>query len=225
MFPGRLVVVATIGVVVQMGAVAAPGLRERKKQRTRATLIDVAVDLCLAQGYENTTVEQIAARADVSPRTFSRYFATKDAVFMALLEDYVDAVAEELALLPPGMAALDAMYESHVAALRRPEPTPGHTDEGIRRMLVVINSTPELKRVAAGLHPYRIKKALAERMGVTPDDRQLRLVVAVWSAVIVTGCGDLVGAQDGLALGSELMAQRISATYEEFVALTSTLCR
>ena len=47
------------------------GLRERKKLRTRATLIDAAV-VCNRQGFERTTVDQIAAIADVSPRTFSR---------------------------------------------------------------------------------------------------------------------------------------------------------
>jgi AcrR family transcriptional regulator len=72
------------------------GLRERKKLRTRAILIDAAMDLCLRNGYENTTVEQIAAAADVSPRTFSRYFATKDAAFMTLIEDYAHEVSIEL---------------------------------------------------------------------------------------------------------------------------------
>ena len=48
------------------------------------------------QGYELTTVEQIAAAADVSPRTFSRYFPTKDAVFLTLIDDYAHEVAIEL---------------------------------------------------------------------------------------------------------------------------------
>ncbi len=65
------------------------GLRERKKQRTRATLIDAAVELCERQGYEHTTVDQIAAIADVSPRTFSRYFATKDAIALALIDEAI----------------------------------------------------------------------------------------------------------------------------------------
>ena len=86
-----------------------PGLRERKKQRTRATLIDAAMDLCLKQGYEQTTVEQIAAAADVSPRTFSRYFATKDAVFLTLIEDYADEVAIELETVPADVGPLEAM--------------------------------------------------------------------------------------------------------------------
>lgn len=72
--------------VGDVGAGSELGLRERKKQRTRATLINAAVQLCLEQGYEKTTVDQIAAAADVSSRTFSRYFATKDAVYLALLD-------------------------------------------------------------------------------------------------------------------------------------------
>ncbi len=60
------------------------------------------MELCLRNGYENTTVEQIAAAADVSPRTFSRYFATKDAVFLTLIEDYAHEVAIELETVPAG---------------------------------------------------------------------------------------------------------------------------
>ena len=77
------------------------GLRERKKQRTRATLIDAAVELCERQGFERTTVDQIAAIADVSPRTFSRYFATKDAIALALIDEAIDKAAVELAHQPP----------------------------------------------------------------------------------------------------------------------------
>ena len=70
---------------VESGA-AARTARERKKQRTRASLIDAAV-LRSNRGYNDTTVEQIAAVADVSPRTFSRYFATKDALAQPMIED------------------------------------------------------------------------------------------------------------------------------------------
>ena len=69
------------------------GLRERKKRRTRATLIDAAAGLFLAQGYDNTTVDQIATAADVSPRTFSRYFPTKVSVVAAITDDLDELIA------------------------------------------------------------------------------------------------------------------------------------
>ena len=63
-------------------------------------LIDAAIELCNRQGFEATTVDQIAAVADVSPRTFSRYFATKDAVVLALLDEMVDVIATGLVNQP-----------------------------------------------------------------------------------------------------------------------------
>src|SRR5262245_40139578 len=97
---------------------AGVGLRERKKQRTRSMLIDAAVELCERQGFDSTTVDQIAAVADVSPRTFSRYFATKDAVILALVDNMSEAVAVHLARQPMGMSELDALFAAHVDLIR-----------------------------------------------------------------------------------------------------------
>jgi AcrR family transcriptional regulator len=83
------------------------GLRERKKIRTRATIREHAFRLFQAQGYEATTVEQIAEAAEVSPSTFFRYFPTKEDVVlqddMELL--WIDALREQ----PPDVPLLAAV--------------------------------------------------------------------------------------------------------------------
>jgi AcrR family transcriptional regulator len=63
-----------------------PGLRERKKAKTRAAIQTHALRLFAAQGYEATTIEQIAEAAEISPSTFFRYFPTKEDVVVE--DDY-----------------------------------------------------------------------------------------------------------------------------------------
>src|SRR5258705_5706303 len=95
--------------VAEVRGAPALGLRERKKQRTGALLMDAAIDLGNRQGFERTTVDQIAAVADVSPRTFSRYFATKEAVVLALIDDTVELAAAELTRQPANISHLEAL--------------------------------------------------------------------------------------------------------------------
>lgn len=204
-----------------------PGLRERKKQRTRATLIEAAVQLCLTQGYERTTVEQISAVAEVSPRTFSRYFATKDAVIMTLLEDLVEGVAVELADIPFTVPVFEALHRAHVCVLRDVSQggLAGLTAERIVLMLRIINSTPALKAAATDFRPMPTVHALAERMGTGIDDRRVWMVMSVWSAIIVTACGDLVVDREGVQLGPELMVERLDGMFADFTELTASLTR
>ncbi|HUJ75276.1 MAG TPA: TetR family transcriptional regulator, partial [bacterium] len=71
------------------GSPAPTGLRERKKAKTRAVIQQHALRLMKEQGYQATTVEQIAEAAEVSPSTFFRYFPTKEDV---VLYDVLDPV-------------------------------------------------------------------------------------------------------------------------------------
>ena len=79
---------------------AAGGLRERKKQRTKAAIQRAAMRLFKKRGYEQTTIEQIAAAADISPSTFFNYFPTKEDV--VIYDEYDPQIFAALGSAPPG---------------------------------------------------------------------------------------------------------------------------
>jgi AcrR family transcriptional regulator len=103
------------------------GLRERKKARTREALRDAAMVLFTRQGFDGTTVEEIADACEVSPRTFFRYFPTKEDVLFAdsdarrgiLLAVLADRPADEppVVALHAAMRALASDYRHDRAEL------------------------------------------------------------------------------------------------------------
>lgn len=85
---------------------AEAGLRERKKSRTRRALYDAAMALFSDKGYSATTVAQIAATADVAPRTFFAYFPSKEALLFEHLEPAFGELEVRLRTRPHGASAL-----------------------------------------------------------------------------------------------------------------------
>ncbi|WP_334026500.1 TetR family transcriptional regulator [Nocardia terpenica] len=83
------------------------GLRERKKERTRRTIRTVAMRLFREQGYAETTVEQIAEAADISPSTFFRYFPSKEQVVLA--DDLDPILIRAVEAQPPELSPLEAL--------------------------------------------------------------------------------------------------------------------
>jgi len=165
------------------------GLRERKKAKTRLAIREHAMALFKDQGYDKTTVEQIAAAAEVSPSTFFRYFPSKEEV---VLQDDYDALliaafhAQEVGV-PPLQALRNAISE---VFLSMPEGQQAQEAERVRLMTEV----PELRaRMLAQVSEMiqMLAEAVAERVGRQSDDFEVR-----------TFAGALVGVALGIAASS-----------------------
>jgi AcrR family transcriptional regulator len=88
------------------------GLRERKKAMTRRALQDAAIELFTRQGFEHTTVDEIADTCDISPRTFFRYFATKEDVLFADGDERRCDLVETIAARPVDEPMLQTVREA-----------------------------------------------------------------------------------------------------------------
>ncbi|MFE3291236.1 TetR family transcriptional regulator [Rhodococcus sp. NPDC059234] len=164
-----------------------PGLRERKKLKTRATIRAEAMRLFESQGYEATTVEQIAEAAEVSPSTFFRYFPTKERVVMADdLDDPTLAALEQIPLDVPPLTALRQAYEATLAAM---------SEEQIALELArtrLMFAVPAL-RAAFTDELYRSidygVELLATRLGRSRDDTRLRVLVGAMTGAVLAMAG------------------------------------
>ncbi|MCP2159635.1 TetR/AcrR family transcriptional regulator [Williamsia serinedens] len=158
------------------------GLRERHKRRTRAAIRTAALRLCLEQGFAATTVEQIAAEAEVSATTFFRYFPSKEDVIISddLLEDrppmFVGA--------PPGMSAFD-LVRWEVRNLF--EWSADDEWAGNRDRVRLIRSDPVLTAAQQDLFERRLgegTKVLAEYLGRPLDDFGVRVFLGAVTGAI-----------------------------------------
>jgi len=172
----------------------AAGLRERKKARTRTAIQREALRLFGEQGYHATTVEQIAAAAEVAEATVFRYFPTKED--LAVLDDYhslAEATARSLAAQPADLhpvAAIRAAVRAVFEGLSPEERAARHE----RDLLMV--TVPELWSANLGLMlkgRRLLREVMAERAGRGQDDPELRVLV---DAVFGVGLGVLFDSVD-----------------------------
>lgn len=96
-----------------------PGLRERKKAETRTALGQAALTLALERGLDGVTADDIAAAANVSPRTFHNYFGSKEEALIAGFQSILVAYVDELAMRPadePILTSLEVVLGGIAAA-------------------------------------------------------------------------------------------------------------
>jgi len=174
--------------MTEIHSAARPGLRERKKSRTRAQIRGHALRLFLDQGYEATTVQQIADAADVSLSTLFRYFPTK--ALLVLPFDLATLIREAFRAQAPDETVFDAIH----AALRDSfaQLSTGGADAGAedeRASYTLGRAREALLGEASGTVGV-VAELIGERWGREPHDLLVQaaaggvvgMAIAAWSA-------------------------------------------
>ena len=163
----------------------AVGLRERKKERTRDELTAAAISLFATQGYDRTTVEDIAVAADVSPRTFFRYYPTKEDVVVSLLQAGAVDLQDEFAR----RGTDEPLAEALRAATRSWAQLGEQRAHNLMQLMRVIAGAPSLR---ARLDDERRRKlaelteVIARRIGADPrQDPRPALIARLTGQVVV----------------------------------------
>jgi AcrR family transcriptional regulator len=192
-----------------------PGLRDRKKEKTRLAIQDAALELFVEQGFDATTVEQIAALAEVSTATFFRYFKTKGEVIFGDNQYGTKDLERSISNRPSSEDDLRAVRQA-----MRLEWVPSLDPVRVWRQARAARTSPLLRGLSSDLglsFQQVISRALASRHGLRVPDRRCDLTAAMALAVMSNAVNlwaqtespeDLVEAIDsGFALLSELHAE------------------
>jgi AcrR family transcriptional regulator len=185
------------------------GLRERKRQRTREAIIDAALRLFDERGFEHTTIADIAAEADIAPRTFFGYFPSKEDVVFHDFDDFSAGLRKRLLEREEGETSIDALraWIAQILGAHRFE------DDRARCRRRVIESTPGLKahdRAVIGRFEELLGEAVASDLGEPPGSLRPRMVAAAAMAALTmldsAGGKDLKSHADPMALVDEALA-------------------
>jgi AcrR family transcriptional regulator len=163
------------------------GLRERKKEETRRALMYAALELFTEHGYDHVTVEQIAERANVAPRTFFRYFESKASACFGFQSDLIDA-------LETTDDALTTSEEQIRAYGRRVSEDPDFFETQVRLALGHPQVRVKRLEVLLAFDDAITRRLLAESPGIDPVRARLaayvvtHLIPAVMETWALEGC-------------------------------------
>ena len=163
------------------------GLRERKKQRTREAIVEAAFELFEERGFDGTTIADIAAAAEIAPRTFFSYFPSKDDVVFHDFEEQYATVASWMRDREPGMNAIEALSAGIATSMGDAgEVAPNHLREKRLRKRLIRDSESLAAHsdFLTGKFVELLAEAVADDLGEAPSDLRPRLVAAATTAAM-----------------------------------------
>ncbi|MGW3498808.1 TetR/AcrR family transcriptional regulator [Streptomyces sp. NPDC001020] len=152
------------------------GLRERKKIKTRMAIRKATYRLVQEQGYDATTIEQIAEAAEVSPSTVFRYFPTKEDIVVT--DEYDPLMEEELRTRPADEPLLASLRYVMNSAIERSASGEYETPEEMRLRIRLMAEVPAVRaRMIEGMAStgQAMCRVVAERTGRDPGDLEVRV--------------------------------------------------
>jgi AcrR family transcriptional regulator len=196
-------------------------LRERRRLRMRRAIQAQALRLFAAKGFQATTIEDIAAAAEMAPRTFFRYFPTKeDVVFWS---EYPPMLAEFVAARPDDEPALEALHHGIVESLAANWDQDEERERLLERLRLAFR-TPALHprmRQQQAHWAAELAEILADRLGERPDNLEVRIIAAAIAAAVWVAAEEWQ-AQDGREELGALIDQALGTVLDAPLQSTPT---
>jgi AcrR family transcriptional regulator len=168
------------------------GVRERKRRETLRRITDAGVCLFIEKGFERATVEEIAAAAGISRRTFFHYFESKDDILLSLQSNVGELFAAEVRRAPPGSSPFELVRD---AALKVCGSIPGDDMLAIDRLMRGSASVQARKQASYRQQEEALFTALRDRWPAPERETRLRILAMV--AVGVTRLASETFNQEG----------------------------
>lgn len=198
---------------------AAPDRRQRKKQRTRLAIQDAAFDLFAERGYRDTTINAIADRADVAPRTVTVHFPTKEELLFDVQPFTLRGLVDALAARTQHECALDALREWMASTMSELDSAELSGRFWERRALRarIINAEPELRgRARAGY--YEFERTLAGAIGHDIGQPGNALTPRLAALAAVSGLREVYEAEEARSLSPPITASDLLALVDRVIA-------
>jgi AcrR family transcriptional regulator len=197
--------------------------QELRKRRTRQAIQAAAMELFAERGYRDTTINDIAERADVAPRTVTVHFPAKEELLLDAEPFTLDSLSKRLAARPPHESALEALRDWMATTMNEAETNRSEANGRFweRRALRahIINNEPELRgRARASYYPF--EAILAEAIGTDLGQPGNSLIPRLAALSAVAGLRELYESDEAQAIATPPSAPQLLNLVDQVIRFT-----